>query len=220
MKHREPTMPIPTKGTIVCIHGLGRTPLSMWLIMLQAKRHGYHVLSWGYPSRKAPGESHAELLASYLEKKKLPDGPVHFITFSLGGYVLSLFLKNRPQVEIGRVVMIAPPLGGSELIDEGIKWPLFADLLGPIVSELKTKPVYANHPELHPEIGIIAGSRGPWPLSLFFSEPNDGKVSVRSTQNIHAKEHLVVPYSHPELIYRTDVIEHALRFIETGTMHE
>jgi triacylglycerol lipase len=210
---------IPKKEVIVFIHGIGRTPLSLTRIILAAKTRGYKTLAWKYPSRKKSGIVLAQDLTDYLSEK-IPTNctKVHFVTHSLGGYIVSLYLRQETTVPVGRVVMIAPPLGGSEVIDEGVSWPLFKEFFGPVVHELKTKPLQLEHPELHPDIAVIAGSRSKWPWSLLFDEPNDSKVSVHSTKNIKAKEHAVLPYNHSELTFRAEVVEKSLRFIETGSM--
>jgi hypothetical protein len=114
--------------------------------------------------------------------------------------------------------MIAPPLGGSEIVDEGMTWPLFKEFFGPVVEELQTKPSRPTPPVLNHEIAVIAGSREIWPWSLLFAEPNDGKVSVSSTKHIAATEHAVVPFGHTEITFRAEVVKKAMRFITTGTM--
>ena len=184
-----------------------------------ARSRGYQILAWKYPSRRKSGPTLANDLANYLTKNVSAHcTKVHFVTHSLGGHIVSLYLEQEHSIAIDRVVMIAPPLGGSEVVDEGMLWPLFKEFFGPVIHELKTKPARLEHPELHSEIAVIAGARGQWPWSLLFDGPNDGKVSVRSTTHVNAKEHVVLPYNHTELTFRTEVIEKTLRFIETGSM--
>jgi triacylglycerol lipase len=160
-----------------------------------------------------------ELLAAFLQERfENNREPVHFITHSLGGFILAQYLARQDAVPVGRVVMIAPPLGGSAVIDEGIKWKAFTNFFGPVTEELQTAETASNETAPHTDIAVIAGSKSQWPFSVFFNEPNDGKVSVRSTRHLPAKEHLVVHYTHTEIIYRKDVIDRALHFIETGTL--
>ncbi len=208
------------KPTIVCIHGIARTQLSMWRIMLESWQNNYNVIGWKYPSTRASSAENVELLATFLQKRFGNTAePIHFITHSLGGFILAQYLARPDAIPVGRVVMIAPPLGGSAVIDEGIKWKVFTDFYGPVTEELLTAETASSDPAPHPHIAVIAGSKSQWPFSqLFFDEPNDGKVSVRSTKHIPAKEHLVLDYNHTEIIYRKEVIDRALHFIKYGTL--
>jgi triacylglycerol lipase len=208
------------KQTIICIHGIGRTPLSMWRIMFESWQNDYDVVGWNYPSMRTSSTEQVELLAVFLQERfKDTNEPVHFITHSLGGYILAQYLARPDAIQVGRVVMIAPPLGGSALIDEGVKWKIFTDFFGPVTHELQTATTAGDKPAPHDDIAVIAESRGQWPFSqLFFDEPNDGKVSVRSTKHMPTKEHLVLPYNHTGIIFRKDAIRSALRFIKTGSL--
>jgi pimeloyl-ACP methyl ester carboxylesterase len=208
------------KQTIVCIHGIARTPLSMWRIMLESWLSDYTVVGWYYPSLKHGSAEQVELLAAFLQKRFSDSTePVHFITHSLGGYILYQYLARPDIIPVGQAVMIAPPLGGSAVIDEGIRWKVFTNFFGPVTKELQTAKAASDSPAPRTNIAVIAGSKNQWPLSqLFFNEPNDGKVSVRSTQHLPVTAHMVVPYNHTEIIYRKDVIDRALCFIETGTL--
>lgn len=208
-----------SRETIVFIHGIGSHPIALGRLIVEANQRGYSVIAWNYPSRQKTGPELASDLAAFLKKKlSCHDEEVHFVTHSLGGYITSLFLAQNKEISVGRVVMIAPPLAGSEIIDEGASWLLFRKIFGPVISELGTRPANSEHPELHPEIAVIAGNRTRWPWSLLFRDENDGKVAVSSTKNISCKEHIVVPYSHTEITFRTEVTNLIFRFIKTGSM--
>lgn len=207
------------KQTIVCIHGIARTPMSMWRIMWESWQNDYNVVGWKYPSLKHGSSEQVELLATFLQERfSAHTEPIHFITHSLGGYILAQYLARPDAITVGRVVMIAPPLGGSAIVDEGIKWKAFTNFFGPVTQELQTAETASSDPAPHTDIAVIAGSKNQWPFSqLFFDEPNDGKVSVRSTKHLPAKEHMIVPYNHTEIIYQKDVIDKALHFIVSGS---
>jgi triacylglycerol lipase len=206
--------------TVVCIHGLGRTAWSMWRPAFAAWLEGYRILPFSYRSRSATCADHAAKLAVFIHENGIrKDDTVHFITHSLGGLVLAEYLNRKDAVKSGRIVMIAPPHGGSPIIDEGMKWPGFKEIIGPVTSSLTTKNVESIATVHHNDIAVIAGNKGQWPWSqLFIGEPNDGKVSVASTKAIQSKEHITLPYNHTEIIFRSDVMERALRFIKTGSM--
>jgi pimeloyl-ACP methyl ester carboxylesterase len=211
---------MPPEEIIVFVHGIGRTPLSLVRIILAAKKRGYRTLAWKYPSRKKSGLQLAKDLGQYIQRHIPANSTkVHFVTHSLGGYIVTLYLKEGTSIPSGRVVMIAPPLGGSEIVDQGMSWPLFQEFFGPVISELQTRPASAVDSGLHNEVAVIAGERTQWPWSLLFDEPNDGKVSVTSTRQINATEHVVLPYNHTELTFRAEVVDKTLQFIKTGSMN-
>jgi pimeloyl-ACP methyl ester carboxylesterase len=205
---------------VICVHGIGRTAWSMWRPVMEAALQGYRILSWDYPSRRGTTCDHAALLAQFLRERNItPSDTVHFITHSLGGLVVTAYLQRSDAIKTGRAVMIAPPLGGSAIVDEGIKWPGFREFFGPAINELQTTTPATPTNAPHHEIAIIAGNKGQWPWSyLFIGEPNDGKVSVASTRVMNSKEHVTLPYDHTGIIMRRDVIDRAMRFIKTGSM--
>ena len=49
--------------TVVLLHGLGRTPLSMTAMALAARRRGYRVINWHYASKRRTIAQNAEAFA-------------------------------------------------------------------------------------------------------------------------------------------------------------
>lgn len=41
---------VDTRELVVLVHGMGRTPLSMWPVQRNLERAGYRVINWGYSS--------------------------------------------------------------------------------------------------------------------------------------------------------------------------
>src|SRR5688500_14581940 len=125
--------------TIVFLHGLGRTWLSMSWLAARARRRGYAVINHGYRSRRHSIAEHAEQLRIVVGAIS-GRGCIHFITHSLGGIIVRAMLADRsawPR-RLGRIVMLSPPNQGSELVDFLAGNPIYHSVLGPAAGELGT----------------------------------------------------------------------------------
>lgn len=185
---------------------------------------GYRVLNPGYPSRTGAVETLAErhLLPWLAELELQCPGKLHLVTHSLGGILARVALARMRPANLGRVVMLAPPNRGSELVDRFGSRGWFRLLHGPAGSQLGTgrNDLPRRQGQVDFELGVIAGS-GHFlqPGSWFLPHPNDGKVSVLSTRIAGMKEHLVIPASHTFLMARPEVQAHTLQFLRTGSFH-
>ncbi|HEX7149924.1 MAG TPA: alpha/beta fold hydrolase [Thermoanaerobaculia bacterium] len=208
-----------TNETIVLIHGLHRTCASMWPLAVAAKRRGYRVINWCYPSRRRTIEEHAEAFATEVAPRLATTHRVHFITHSLGGIIVRRFLATHALPNVGHVVMLAPPNGGSEVADRLGRIALLRKVTGKPVRQLGTGAgsVPNTLPRATFPVGIIAGSRSNNPLfGKWIAEPNDGKVSVSRTRLEGMRAHLVLRRTHTFLPWAPDAIGEALRFVECG----
>lgn len=206
---------------VVLLHGLGRTAASLWPLEQVLTRHGFRVVNRGYPSESAPiaglvahvGASVAECGAERT----------HFVTHSLGGILARLWLQeNRPPL-MGRVVMLAPPNHGTEIVDTLAAQELVAGpmerLGGPAALELGTGAgsVPAGLCPVDYELGVIAGNRAFNPLgAILLDGPNDGTVTVASTRVAGMTDHIVLPASHSLMMVNPLVLAEVLAFLRHG----
>ena len=208
------------QDTIVFLHGLGRTWLSMAWLATRARRRGYAVVNHGYRSRRHSIEQHAEQLRTVVRAIHCR-GRIHFITHSLGGIVVRAMLADRgarPDC-LGRVVMLSPPNQGSELADFLAGNPVFHAVLGPSAGELGTSASSTPN-RLGPvdfDVGVITGDRAllAWPSGIF-PGPGDGKVTVERARVHGMRDFLVVQRSHSFIMFAADVAEAAFHFLEHG----
>jgi triacylglycerol lipase len=141
----------------------------------------------------------------------------------MGGIVLREYLAHHKIENLGRVVMLAPPNQGSEIVDQMKTGWLYRFLTGPAGQELGTDPdsVPKRLGPANFAFGVIAGDRSANP---FFSARlpgwDDGKVSVSSTYLEGMTDFYVVHYSHTWLPARKQVIEATVRFLANNSFAE
>lgn len=225
----------PVPDTVVLLHGLGRGPASLWPLARSLKKEGYRVIAVRYPSQRYALPALAErALGPIFTTQGLPapapSAPrkprIHLVTHSLGGILVRQYLRDHgvPST-LGRVVMLAPPNQGSEIVDRLASCKLYAWINGPAGLALGTAPK-DSPAALGPlpagvEVGIIAGDASWNPFfSALIPGPDDGKVAVARTHVEGERDHIVVPYSHTWLMNRAETRHQVSTFLRDGVFEK
>lgn len=206
---------------VILLHGLCRTSASMVRMERALSEAGYQVQNIDYPSRTASVQQLADDAIGQAVAKCRRDGVarVDFVTHSLGGILVRSYLARHPLPLLGRVVMLAPPNRGSEVVDKLGEWFLFKWINGPAGYELGTNTGSTPNqlgPVTYP-VGVIAGDRSiNWINSLLIPGRDDGKVSIERTKLAGMNDHIVVHAAHPFIMKNREVIRQTIQFLRNG----
>ena len=219
---------------VVLIHGLNRSDLSFVVMQKILQRHGYEVVVQSYPSTEA------DLFV--LAEQTLPRAfdaceadTVHIVAHSMGAILVRIWLAQDRldvpvdqagltgpaaqdrRVRLGRVVMLAPPNQGSEVVDVFGDMRFFSWLNGPASQQLGTDGVAPVLPQARYPLGVIAGSRSVNSLfSALIPGRDDGSVSVAATAMKGMTDHIILPVTHSFLMNNPLVLYQVLWFLRQG----
>lgn len=206
---------------VVLLHGLWRGWHSMQPMARALRREGFSTLNLPYPSTRLPIPRLVELVRSQVEKIA-GDLPVHFVTHSLGGIIVRALMADAPPWTPGRLVMLAPPSSGSEIVDWSQHHPAIRLFLGPAGRALGSDGFPEQLPDLtsYPEAAaVIMGGRSSIPFFRHLLDAeNDGIVSVARGQIQGLRDFAVVDADHTFIQMHPEAIRLAIHFLKSGRL--
>jgi triacylglycerol lipase len=204
---------------VALLHGLWRTERSMEHLAEHLAAAGYEIHNVAYDSTRDPIEALAEDTLPRAVEACGEARKVNFVSHSMGGILLRHYLESHSIDNLGRVVMLAPPNQGSEVIDRYGDMPGFEWFSGPAGLQLGTgqDSVPRSLGPVRFDLGIIAGTQTINPiLSATLPGEDDGKVSVASTRVDGMQDHLQLPVTHVFMMRDHEVMEQVLYYLQNG----
>lgn len=207
------------EACVVLLHGLARSATSMWLLEKRLQEEGFFTVNESYPSTTTPLSELFDTVPRLSVAKCKDRRPIHFVTHSMGGVIMRGHLARHQIDGLGRLVLLAPPNKGSELVDTMKQIPGFDWVNGPaglaLSADIDSIPNTISDAEA--EYGVIAGNLSLNPLySSLIPGDDDGKVSVESTKFAAMTDHITLYVSHTFIMNSTDVTEQVIAFLCTG----
>ena len=216
MPWHKPIVRAADGEVVILLHGLWR---SLWAMDPMAKhlnQQGYHTINIPYPSFRKTID---ELVDFVHEAVQLYAGNrrVHFVTHSLGGIIARNLLPAIPPEQTGRVVMLAPPNQGSEIIDWIEHCPPLRATLGPAGKELGTNQIDAPPIPNHTDTAVVMGKRSSIPFfRTFLDTENDGIVSVQKGKVDGMNEFHIINSDHTFIVTEPEVMQLTSAYLRDG----
>lgn len=181
---------------VLLIHGLNRTPASLFALGTRMESAGWRVSHFGYVAFLESFDQISLRLRQHI--CSLGQGETYgVVAHSLGGLLLRAALGHDSVPQPAHVVMLGTPNQPPRIAQIAWKLPLYQWLAGQCGFNLTDPMFFQKLPPLRSPYTIIAGKWGPcgW-FSLFGEEANDGIVSVSETLMNSCDRPLILPVEH------------------------
>ncbi len=202
-----------TPETVVLLHGMGRTWVSMVLLGFRLTRRGYDTHLFGYNPRAESLNELTERLKRDIERK-VGARKFHLVGHSLGNIIVRNGFRTGFGSGLSRIVMLAPPNGPAALASALSRFPVYRWWTGDSGQKLGDPTFYESLPVPDVEFGVIAGGKG---QGLTFDDANDGVVRVENTKLAGMRDWILVPHTHTFIMMATDTFRLCDRFLKTGS---
>ena len=177
------------------------------------ERCGFAVTRHGYQSVRRGLHENARRLASVCEKSV---APLNLVGHSLGGLLIMTMLREHPQVNVHRVVLLGSPYANSAAAQGMARFASSRGLLGRTIQDWLRQP----RPPVPDgvELGVIAGNHSFGLGRLFVPLPgsNDGVVMLEETRVPGAADSIVLYTSHSMMLVSPAVAHAACAFLKHG----
>ncbi len=204
---------------VVLLHGYLRNSKCMHPVAEILESKGYKVQNISYPSTDYSIQTLSrEHVAPQIDHSNCDK--MHFIGHSMGGIIVRHYLSENKPTNLGNVILIAAPNGGSDLVASIEDNPVFAwALIGPAARELSPgSKLLQELPLPDYNAGIITASKSINPITSIFllDGKNDGTLTVESMKLQNMKDIVNLEATHTLVLLHPDIGMHIENFLKNG----
>lgn len=188
---------------VLLVHGLGRTPASLWGLSRALREAGHEPGFVGYVAAVERFEAIRSRVRRQLVSAAASGAPYAAVGHSLGGLLVRAALADWPSALPlpARLIMLGTPNQSPRLARRLQRfWP-YRLAMGEAGQLLARPAFFAELPDLPVPGTVVAGVRGiggRW--SPFGEEPNDGVVALSETRPCEGVPVVEVPAAHAFLM--------------------
>jgi pimeloyl-ACP methyl ester carboxylesterase len=202
---------------VLLVHGLGRTPLSLFGLARSLRSGGHSTRFFAYSPTFEELDRIVRRLTRLLHELSRTDEPVALIGHSLGGLLLRMALPAVPNLNAHHLIMLGTPNRSPLLARLTWRWLPFRLLTGTCGRFLATQGAFVQLRDPGISTTVIAGTAGlRGRFSPFGDDLNDGVVAVSETQNDSFGNPTQFPVWHTLMMNATTVQTHILALLQTG----
>jgi pimeloyl-ACP methyl ester carboxylesterase len=198
------------------VHGMGRTPLSMFRLGRKLRRAGHTVDVLGYTTSVEP---FARIVRRVQERftRIAARGPYVVVGHSLGGLLARAALGSHPSSFTwpAHLIMLGTPNRSPRQARRFGKLLAYRWINGECGQLLMQDDFFAQLPPLSIPYTLVAGTRGAPGWSAFGNEPNDGLVAVSEILVAPSDTPITIPARHTFMMNDRKVLAVILQVLQS-----
>lgn len=198
----------------VLVHGIWMQGFMMGVMRRRLSALGFRAMTFSYDFLgNTPAENACDL---YQRIGELGAARVNLVGHSLGGIVILHLLRQYPELDVNKIVLIGSPVKGSFIARKMAQ----STYLSPLLGRSQYGGLVDGAPEFDSEspLGIITGSGNMGILALFYSAGDDSDGVVRNSETLieNAADRISVPLSHSAMIFSGQCADYVANFLNIG----